>query len=188
MPSAVTITSIILAVITLGYLLETRKQRLLFEKIVTVDTKPKVFIKTIDTIAKGDKEKNQLVINSKILLTNCGKVEARNIVLSFVIYYGDEIKKQETAGPFQYLFPEQTVAFSLPDLRFDMKPEHMQFIEKAAEPGKILRIPKSFIEKPILLNIELDYEDIDGQQINLPFEYNYILPMNSWVFKGQHLS
>ena len=80
------ISTVILALVTFCYLLETRKQRLLFEKIVTVDTKPKVFIKTINTKSRADFERNQVVINSELVFTNCGKVEARNIVLSYVIF------------------------------------------------------------------------------------------------------
>ena len=68
-----TFATVVLVVITLFYLFETRRQRLLLEKTVAVDTQPKVFIKTVETVAKPDFDNSKIIIHTKIILTNCGK-------------------------------------------------------------------------------------------------------------------
>ena len=162
-----TFATIALVLITFFYLLETRRQRLLLEKTVAVDTQPKVFIKTVETVAKPDFENSKIIIHTKLVFSNCGKVEARSICWSYEISQENQVLKQGTSGPFQYLYPGQTATASIENLRFTFPPEEMQIVKKAVELGKPIRVAGN-IQKPVLLDIELVYEDADGQLVLCP--------------------
>jgi hypothetical protein len=179
-----TFATVALAIITLFYLVETRKQRLLLEKTVAVDTEPKVFIKTVETVAKPDFENSKIIIHTKLVLSNCGKVEARSIRWSYEISQGNQVLKQGTFGPFQYLYPGQTATASIENLRFPFPPEEMEIVKKAVELDKPI-IVAGDLQKPVLLNIELVYEGTGGQLVTVPYKYRYIFPMNAWVFPSQ---
>ena len=88
-----TFATIALVFITLFYLVETRRQRLLLERTVDVDTQPKVFIKTLETEAKPDFKNSRIIIHTKLILSNCGKTEARSIRWSYVVSQGKQVKK-----------------------------------------------------------------------------------------------
>jgi len=175
------ILALLLTLITFFYLLETRNQRLLLEQTVAVDTQPKVFIKTIETKATPDFPNSRILIHTKLVLSNCGKSEARRIQWSYVVSQGDQVKKKGKFGPFQYLFPNQTATASIENLRFTLPPDEMEIVKKAVELDRPIVISGN-LQKPVLLDIELIYEKPDGESIIIPYRYRYIFPMNAWVF------
>ena len=179
-----TFATVAIVIITFFYLLETKRQRLLLEKTVIVDTQPKVFIKTVETVAKPDFENSQIVIHTKLVLNNCGKTEARNIRWSYEISQKNQVLKRGTFGPFQHLYPGQTATASIENLRFTFPPEEMQIVKKAVELSKPIRVAGN-LQKPVLLDIKLAYEDADGQLVTVPYKYRYLFPMNAWVFPSQ---
>jgi hypothetical protein len=165
-------------------LIETRRQRLLLEKTVAVETHPKVFIKTMETEAKPDFKNSRIIIHTKLILSNCGKTEARNIRWSYVVSQGDKIKKEGRFGPFQYLYPDQTATASIENLRFSFSESEMEIVKKAVELNKPI-VVSGDVQKPVLLDIELTYESLDGQLVTIPYKYRYLFPMNAWVFPSQ---
>ncbi|MFC1604229.1 hypothetical protein ACFL5F_04295 [Planctomycetota bacterium] len=179
-----TFATIALVFITLFYLIETRRQRLLLEKTVAVDTQPKVFIKTVETEAKPDFKNSRIIIHTKFVLSNCGKTEARNIRWSYVVSQGSQVKKEETFGPFQYLYPGQTATAGIENLRFTLPQDEMEIVKKAVELNKPIVVSGN-LQKPVLLDIELVYENVDGQLVTVPYKYRYLFPMNAWVFPSQ---
>ena len=179
-----TFATIVLVFITLCYLVETRKQRLLLERTVVVDTQPKVFFKTLETKAKPDFENSRIIIHTKLVLSNCGKTEAINIRWSYVVSQGDQVKKEGTFGPFQYLFPGQTATASIENLRFTLPQDEMEIVKKAVELDKPIVVSGN-LQKPVLLSIELIYESLDGKIITVPYKYRYLFPINAWVFPSQ---
>ena len=179
-----TFATIALVVITLCYLIETRKQRMLLERTVAVDTQPKVFIKTLETEAKPDFKNRRIIIHTKLVLSNCGKTEARSIRWSYVVSQGNQVKKEATFGPFQYLYPGQTATVSIENLRFTLPQAEMEIVKKAVELNKPIVVSGN-LQKPVLLDIELVYESLDGQLVTVPYKYRYLFPMNAWVFPSQ---
>lgn len=179
-----TFATIALVFITLFYLLETRRQRLLLERTVSVDTQPKVFIKTVETEAKPDFKNSRIIIHTKLVLTNCGKTEAKSIRWSYVVSQGNQVKKVGTFGPFQYLYPGQTATASIDNLRFTLPADEMEIVKQAVELNKPI-VVSGTLQKPVLLDIELVYESLDGQLVTVPYKYRYLFPMNAWVFPSQ---
>ena len=88
--------------------------RKLTEKAVSLDTSPKVFIKTIKPQAKLDT--NAIEIISSIIFTNCGKTEAKDIKWSYVINSEGQKKIERSTGPYQYLFPSQTISYNMENI------------------------------------------------------------------------
>jgi hypothetical protein len=179
-----TFATIALVVITFFYLIETRRQRLLLEKTVAVDTQPKVFIKTLETEAKPDFKNSRIIIHTKLVLSNCGKTEARNIRWSYVVSQGDEVKKEGSFGPFQYLYPDQTATASIENLRFTLPESEMEIVKKAVELNRPI-VVSGDLQKPVLLDVELIYETLDRQVVTVPYKYRYLFAMNAWVFPSQ---
>jgi len=179
-----TSATIVLVIITLFYLVETRRQRLLLERTVAVDTHPKVFIKTVETEAKPDFKNSRIIIHTKLVLNNCGKTEALNIRWSYVVSEGSQEKKKGTFGPFQYLYPGQTATAGIENLRFTISQDEMEIVKKAVELNRPIKVSGN-LQKPVLLDIELVYENVDGQVVKVPYKYRYLFPMNAWVFPSQ---
>ena len=179
-----TFATLVLVVITFLYLLETRRQRLLLQKSTDVDTQPKIFFKTIKTVAKPDFENNKITIHTNLVLSNCGKIEGRSIYWKYSITQEKKVLKEGVFGPFQYLYPEQTATASIENLSFSFSPEEMRIVKKAVELGKDIEVAGS-LQKPVLLNIELVYENVNGQKTIVPYTYRYLFPMNAWVFPSQ---
>jgi hypothetical protein len=179
-----TFATIALVFITLFYLIETRRERLLLERTVEVDTQPKVFIKTMETNAKPDFENSRIIIHTKLVLSNCGKTEATNIRWSYVVSQGGQTKKEGTFGPFQYLYPNQTAIASIENLRFTLPKDEMEIVKKAVDLNKPILVSGN-LQKPVSLDIELVYESLDGKPVKVPYKYRYIFPMNAWVFISQ---
>jgi len=157
---------------------------MLLERTVAVDTQPKVFIKSVGTEAKPDFENSRIIIHTKLVLSNCGKTEARSIRWSYIVSQGDKVKKEGFFGPFQYLYPGQTATASIENLRFTLPQAEMEIVKKAVELNKPIVVSGS-LQKPVLLDIELVYESLDGQLVTVPYKYRYIFPMNAWVFPSQ---
>ena len=179
------ITALLLACITFGYLLETRNQRLLLEKTVAVETQPRVYVKNVVTNAKMDLPNSKIIINTKFVLSNCGKTEARNIRLSYVISQGTQVVKNETYGPYQYMYPDQNFTASIENLEYHLSEEEMEIAKKAVE----LDVKFGFfgkIQNPPLLKIELVYEDAGGQLAPpVSYVYRYVFSMEVWVYQSQ---
>lgn len=179
-----TFATIALVFITFLYLVETRKQRRLLERTVAVDTQPKVFIKTLVTEAKPDFENSRIIIHTKLVLSNCGKTEARSIHWSYVVSQGNQVKKEGTFGPFQYLYPGQIATASIENLRFTLPKDEMEIVKEAVELKKPIVVSGN-LQKPVLLDIELVYENLDGQLVTVPYKFRYLFPMNAWVTPSQ---
>ena len=155
-----------LVVLTFFYLRETTKQRRLLEETVSVNTRPKVFIKTLDSEAKADFPNSQVVIHTTLSLSNCSRVEGKNIRFSYTISENGEERKCSTVGPFGYLYPEQVAGFKLEKLSFKLSKEEMKAVKQAIEEDKFFRAPWHE-KRVILLNLTLTYEDEKGESLQL---------------------
>lgn len=176
-----TIATVFLAAFTFSYLRETKKQRLLTQKIVLVQTSPKVFIKNIESTVHPDYDTNELVVHSTIIFTNCGITEAKNIDWSYTIKQDEQelVKKDKRRAP--HIYPEQNRATAITVFRIKRNPEEMKIIKKAQELNKPITISPSVL-KPVILDIEFGYEDPDGKKIpNHQEQYKYLLDRNEWV-------
>ncbi len=175
----VTLATVFLAVTTFLYLRETKKLRILTHKAVSVDTSPKVFIKTIKGKMKPRFDANSIEINSSIIFTNCGKTETRNVRWSYVIDSEGAEKIEEAKGPYQYLFPSQTISYTIETFKFLMSQEQMEVVKKAVELDKSISI-KNDLFRPVFLEINLEYEDLDGAEKKYPYSFKYIFSKNMW--------
>lgn len=176
-----TIATVVLALLTFFYLRETRKQRVLTEKVVWVQTAPKVFIKNIESRVNPDYDTNELVVHSIIIFTNCGKTEAKNLFWSYTIKQGEQELVKEDKRQAPYVYPEQNYGTAMPDFRIKRSEEDMEIIRKAQSLKKSITISPSVL-RPIILNIEFGYEDSDGKRIQSHQEqYKYLLHMGQWV-------
>lgn len=57
----------------------------------------------------------------------------------------------------------------------------MEIVKKAVELNKPIVVSGN-LQKPVLLDIKLVYESLDGQLVTVPYKYRYLFPMNAWVF------
>jgi hypothetical protein len=178
-----TLTTVALAFITFFYLLETKKQRALLEQTVAVDTQPKVFIKTLDTRATPDFKNNRIIIHTNLLLSNCGRTEARNIRMFSRIAQGNKPAKETTFGPIPYLFPDQTVSVSVENLRFTLPEDEMAIVKKAVELNKPIVVAGK-LQSPVRLDIDLSFENAGGQKVMFAYSHQYVFPLNRWAIES----
>ncbi len=173
-----TITTVVLAVLTYSYLQVTKKA-------VWVQTTPKVFIKKIESTVRPDYDKNQLVVQSIVIFTNCGNTEAKNLEWSYTIEVdGQELVKKDKRR-VSYLYPEQNGAFTIEHFRIKFSPEQIKIIKQSQEPGNKLTFTPSVV-KPIFLNIEYEYDDQDGKRIPSRAEqHKYLFAQNRWAIPIQ---
>ncbi|MHC4740140.1 MAG: hypothetical protein ACYS9Y_14620 [Planctomycetota bacterium] len=99
------IVTVVLAFITWLYLCETKKQRLVMEKTISVDVSPMVFIDNVKTEFEMNDNKKCLDVKTLFVIKNSGKTEARNIQFSYILTYKNGKEIRNSAIPFQYLFP-----------------------------------------------------------------------------------
>ena len=97
---------------------------------------------------------------------------------------GEPSKEKGDFGPFQYLYPGQTATASIENLRFTLPQDEMEIVKKAVELNKPIVVSGN-LQKPVLLDIELVYESLDGQLVTVPYKYRYLFQMNAWVFPSQ---
>ena len=179
------IVTLLLVLVTYLYLVETRKQRLLMQKAVSIDTAPKVFIEAIEATARPNYDGNEIIIHSAIQLKNCGGTEAKNIKWSYVITFEGKEKTKENGGPYQYLYPDQVASMPIKKFKFSISNEAMKTVKQAVELKKPVIVPENYI-KPVLLDIEIMFDDLDGNTTKTPYSYKYLFSMNKWVVPEQH--
>lgn len=187
--AVVAIATVALTVITLFYLLETKKQRMLTQEAVWVQTSPRVFIKNIEPTLTADYKVSKLIVHTIITFSNCGTTEAKNITWSYIITQdGRELAKRTTRAPG--IFPEQNRTTAIHDFRIDLPPKLMQVIQQAQEPNKPIDINPDVLTpyalKPFFLDIKLEYDNPDGKRMSIYQEqFEYLLAENKWVLPVQ---
>ncbi len=181
----ITIATVILVIITFLYLIETRKQRLLMSKAVSIDTSPKVFIKNIESKVKPNYETNSIEITTYIKLKNCGKTEAKNVRLPYSIKYGDK-KLESIKGPFEYLFPDQISSYSTKFFSIPLDKKNMGIVKQAIESNKPINVPKEYA-LPVYLDIKIIYNDLEGNEIETPYSLTYLFYKNMWAPKDMNI-
>lgn len=178
------VATFLLVLITFFYLLETKKSRAALGRTIAVDTQPKVFIKAIETAAQPDYNNNKIIIHSKLILSNCGRTEGKNIRFSYSITQENEVLKEGAFGPYQYLYPDQTANARIGNLSFPIGQNEMKIVRQAYEQNKPILFTGS-LQKPVMLKINLDYEDMSGQKTTVPYTFRYFFAMNSWVYPSE---
>ena len=172
-----TIATVFLAVFTFLYLRVT-------QKVVWVQTSPKVFIKNVEATVTPDYDNNKLVVRSAIIFTNCGKTEAKNFVWSYIIKRDSQelVKKDEYQTP--YVYPEQNYRTTITTFSVELPPEQMNKIKQAQELKTSTQIRTPII--PVFLDIEYEYDDPDGKRIpSRKEQYKCLLPGNKWVIPAR---
>jgi len=183
-PSAQTISSVVLTAATIilawatvklschtsGYLVETEKTRKLYENIVAVETTPKVFVKDVKGKLSTSDANEPFVLD--VVITNCGKVEARDLVLYPHIFNkrdGEKIpnySKPEGIKIISDLFPGQEIPIRI-------KPEYKVMEQNNEE------------QISYYINIELKYKDMFEKYKNYNCEFRYEQDPEEWVFNSE---
>ncbi|MCP4612859.1 MAG: hypothetical protein GY845_29550 [Planctomycetes bacterium] len=181
-PSATTVTSWIMAfasfvaavatvtlvILTNRYLNETKETRKLYEKIVSVETTPKVFVNDVQGMLKTSDVNVPIVMY--YVISNCGKVEAKDVKYRHGIFHEKDNKKIPNDGTHIWsklkgdVFPGQEIPIKI-------KPA-FRLIEQ------INRNPISY-----KINIELEYKDTLGKSKKYNTEYRY--EKEEWVINSE---
>lgn len=178
-PLLLTIITFFYATFTLSYLLEAREQTALFRKEITVNTEPRPFIRNVDEGGRIERENSNIVIEAIVILTNCGKTRARNMSLSYRIRHGEKTVSKGVEGPYPYLYPGQIARWKIDTIRDQLSAEEMRRAEELREQGKALNA--KYRGEPVLLYVDLTYEDEEENRIIVPYEFRYAGPGKGWV-------
>lgn len=177
-----TAATVALAIITYFYLREIKRQRLLMQKVVLIDTSPKVFFDGIKSIRSVDESNNIIKFGIDLAVKNCGKTEALNIKFPFVVNSREKKISEGTKGPFQYIFPGQIIHYGIFFVNTELKlnKEEISILKKAIKADK----PIHFGEKspPLQIDIKIVYKDIEGKKITTPYSLKYSWHKNMWFF------
>lgn len=194
----IAVATIVLAFLTSRYLKETKSQRLaaqrsieLTEKAFEFESSAQPYIKDIQIEWEPDSAKMQLKGRTHIKLANCGRSAARNIKLNRLL---EKLKKSEdeeseqqnrVLGLLEYLYPGQEPSVSMTPIYIDCSPERMDELEKLKESGSKIgpKIPNDKQDR-LTLEIELLYDDSEGNPHTVPYRFEYNYRLNKWVPAG----
>jgi len=155
---------------TSGYLNETKATRKLYEKIVTLETTPKAFVKDVKGKLSTSDANEPFVLD--VVITNCGKVEARDILLRYGIYHKKDNEKIPNDGTLigiklkGDLFPGQEITIKI-------KPA-VRIVEQNI--GDLISYK---------INIELIYKDTLEESKKYNCEYMYEPDQELWVINSE---
>ena len=62
----------------------------------------------------------------------------------------------------------------------------MKTVKEATDSGQSITVPKDYVT-PVSLDIELAYENLDGNGTKTPYSFQYIFSMNKWVYSRKEL-
>ncbi|MHC4455697.1 MAG: hypothetical protein ACYS0I_01195 [Planctomycetota bacterium] len=152
------------------------------QKAVLIDTSPKVFFTGVKSIRSISEPNNIIKYGIELVVQNCGKTEALNIKFPFVVNSREKKISEGTKGPFQYIFPGQTIRYGIyfVDTEFKLETGDISQLKKAIKADKPFHLGK---ESPSLrIDIEIAYEDIEGKKISTPYSFRYSWRRNMWFF------
>jgi len=174
------LATIVLAIITFCYLLETRSLRKVAEQSFLINTSPKVFLKTISSTLQLNERMKVIVVTSVLKIVNTGKTEAKDLKGDYTISIGNaEIK--EKFVPVEYLFPDQSATIKTKKFNIRLNEEQFGIAKKAEELGK-LSSGSLKSANPIYFRLNLSYLNQIGERISYTFKYKYLFQSNQWVY------
>jgi len=171
--------TIVLAVITFFYLLETKKMRKLAYKTFRVDLSPMVFVDDIKTMAKSNVEKKTLDLETRFYIKNYGKTAAENVRISIEFTSGDsKIVKELESTP--YIFPTKTVSF-WSNVSLNLTAEGISKIEAAIAAKKIIKMSPDSI--PLThMKIDIKYLDHEKNEKSVQGLFRYNGDKDTWDY------
>jgi len=173
------LVTLALAIITFYYLLETKRIRIVAEKSLKVEMLPQVFLENIESYPRLDEQKKEISVTAVFIIKNVGKTEAKNFVGKYKLSSGSA-NIEGKIGPVSYLFPTQGVRYETKVLSVTLNEKNFAVAKDALESKKPLIIPKDF-GQPIYLNLSLNYLDVNGETIELPYRLKYLFHSNAWI-------
>lgn len=170
--------TVVLAMITWRYMLETKKMRKIAADSFQAETAPIVFLEFPAPIRKLDLQTRQFMIIPKGIVKNAGKSTATNLDIEYCLRKGStRLSKKLLTAPYiyptqQFILSPEAIAATLSDAVFaDMK----KIYDEKSEP--VLR--KDFAEQ-WFFDATLKYVDPKkNEQIRL-YTFVYHWDQNSW--------
>ena len=177
----VALATVILAIITYFYLVETRSLRKIAEQSFIHDTSPKVFINGIISTRKLNVARRRIEVTSVFKITNIGKTEAKDLTGHWTISSGKS-QFEDNFGPIQYFFPGQETNYKTKMLTVGLNKKQFEAAKKAIE-SKLKYSDK--LPTKIYFKIKLSYLNQIGKQISYTFNYEYLFHNNEWVYAAK---
>ena len=173
------IATLVLAIITIFYLGETKKIREIADKAFQVDVSPKVFISNIVTRQLLNTQEKRLQIAAICEITNVGKTEAKNMEISYTILVGEKFQVPGTIEKAPYIFPTQTISFTTHSVGIKLNEGQVELAKNQLEKDKKITFPQNFDEK-INLKIKINYFDHNNKEQSVSYLCDYRWDSTDW--------
>jgi len=173
------IVTLVLAVITLFYLIETRLIRKVAEKSFSFENSPIIFLEDIDFIQSLNDSKKEIEVTAVFKIKNAGKIQANDLKATYTFSAGTLKKEGKIEAP--YLFPDQRVQYTTKILGWSLNEKNFAMAKEAQKKKITLVIPPE-VTPPIFLDLNLRYIDQDKEEQNIPYRIKYTFHNNIWNF------
>lgn len=167
-----------LVLITLFYLIETRKLRKLAERSFSFENKPKVYIQSIKASWSIDAQREALKASNLIKVTNVGKTEALDLQIFPKLTSGD-LTQQPDPFIIEKLYSGQGIIFEQV-FKVNVTNDVYVKIKDAVKSGESITFKKEFLPR-IDLEIRLEFKDFDENNYREEFHFAYEVERNEWV-------
>ncbi len=186
----VALATVVLAIVTIGYLIETRNMRKIAEQSFEIDNSPKVFLAEAVPIASLNGINKSIEITLVLKFKNTGKTEAKELTISYELTYQKTKDKTMTVeGKFpieQYLFPNQEITQETKMLRVELGEDNFAMAKKLVEAKRKVRIIESRIPD-LYFNLKFSYLDQNKKEVSYNYPYKYIFQENKLVYNYDKL-
>ena len=173
------ITTVVLAIITFFYLRETKLIRLVTEKSFKMEISPQVFVKNITSTTHLDSDRSRINVTPFIEVKNSGKTAAKNMNIPYKITVGS-VQMTDTLGIISFLYPDQIIRIQMKGFHIGLKKSDLEIVKRAVKEKLKLQVPDNFVaDTP--MNLEISYDDNDGNRETIPYVFKYVFRNNSWV-------